>query len=611
MTETTRVDFRVVAGPSTIAPHAAVVADLHSPFDGRLQPAQVTAQLAQLLPAERVPPLSLPQAEMDFATLAARLAGAVQDWHGSTSLPVRAQALEDGRSRILMGYTDAQATVAALQTGLELAAALFNQSAGRKVDAAALATLMQRARTMMLGRQADPMTRAMMQAARERDIPIYPVSEGSRIWQYGQGCRGIQFFEAATHFDSLTGVKLATDKFLSNQLVRRLGFPGVVHAVADTPDAAGRIARQIGHPLVVKPLDSGKGKGVTMNVADERALAQAFARAAAVSPGRVLVERQVAGKDYRAVVVGGRMTWVVQRVPPQVTGDGAHTVAELIEAENARRKPALAAGFIVALTLDADMQAVLARQGLRPEDRPAAGTAVRLRDIANVALGGMIEDCSAQIHPDNRDLFETIARGFHLDSAGIDFVAPDIAISWRGQPCAVIEVNQTPGFSSDARAQIVLGEKFAPGDDGRIPTVVVVGAAAGLLEAAAAALQARGLRTGRSDAATTLLDRQPRCGQGASLPERVQALLLDPACEALALAVTPEGLEQHGFPLDRCDVALLARGTTVPAPLRALVESCAATVVEDADPAGFDGQARSAIEAAAARRSRATDAGGG
>ena len=594
-------------GPSTLAPHPVVVADLRSPFDGRLQPTQIEAGLSQLLPGDRTPRFSLPQTEMDFPTLAALFAGAVQDWHGSTSLPVQTQSLDDGRNRILMGYSDAQATVVALQTGLELAAVLFSQSADRNVDAAALSALMQRARSVMQGRQADPITRAMMQAARTRNIPFYPVSEGSRIWQYGQGCRGIQFFEAANHFDSLTGIKLATDKFLSNQLVRRLGFPGVVHGVADTVEAAGRIARQIGYPLVVKPLDSGKGKGVTMNVAEERALAEAFSRAAAIAPGRVLIERQVAGGDFRAVVIGGRMTWVVQRVPPHVIGDGVHTVTELIDAENARRTPALAAGFIVALTPDADMQAVLARQGLGPGDRPAAGTLVRLRDIANVAVGGMIEDCSARIHPDNRDLFETIARGFHLDAAGIDFVAPDIAISWRDQPCAVIEVNQTPGFSSDARAQIVIDEKFAAGADGRIPTVVVVEAEGDLLETAAALLQARGLRTGCSTSTATLLDRQPRCGQSASLPERVQALLLDPGCEALALAVTPEGLAQHGFPLDRCDVVLLDRGTELSATLRSLVDACAAAVIE-VDTASLDARAREAIDAAAAQRSPAARA---
>lgn len=116
-----------------------------------------------------------------------------------------------------------------------------------------------------------------------------------------------------------------------------------------------------------------------------------------------------------------------------------------------------------------------------------------MRSIANTGTGGTVADCTALIHPDNREMAEGIARGFRLDAVGIDFMTTDIGKSWRESPCAVIEVNTTPGFSSDVRAELVMRGRFPDGDDGRIPCIVAVedGHAGGGLPALVQELLAR------------------------------------------------------------------------------------------------------------------------
>jgi cyanophycin synthetase len=47
-----------------------------------------------------------------------------------------------------------------------------------------------------------------------------------------------------------------------------------------------------------------------------------------------LVEELFKGKNYRVLVVGGKMVAASERVPYGVTGDGKHTVNELIAIEN-------------------------------------------------------------------------------------------------------------------------------------------------------------------------------------------------------------------------------------------------------------------------------------
>jgi cyanophycin synthetase len=411
-------------------------------------------------------------------------------------------------------------------------------------------------------------------------LPVYPVAAGSRVWQFGQGSAGIHFFEAANEHDSPTGARLAGDKFFTNQLIVRLGLPGVEHELVRDLDGARRAAERLGYPLVLKPLDAGKGRGVTAGVRNEDELAHAYARAARETHRGVLVERFVAGDDHRISVFGGRLCFASRRSPPRIVGDGVRTIAELIDAENASRSDAdVAAGFLYRIEVDADLLNRLAAEELTLGDTPANGRTITLRSIANMATGGRVADVTAIVHPDNRDLAETLARAFRMDALGIDFMTPDITKSWREVPCAVLEINATPGFSSDERAERIVEAKFPNGADGRIPAVVLIGADRAVLDEYADTLRDAGLRVGATDGRLTQLDGRVRCTNAQMLPARVTALLLDPGCDALVIGASVEEIERHGFPLDRCELAVVAAGIALSDPLAGLVRGCARQVL--------------------------------
>jgi cyanophycin synthetase len=544
--------------------------------------AQLAAKLSTFIPPALMRRVVLPPGEVSFAQLAATLARAMQDLHGRQGLDLQIQQLNGGACRIVLGYHDAQASMMALETGLELATAFLNEAGGRRVDLQPIEARMQKLAAVLMMRQPDRMSQALIRAARLRGIPVYPVSPGSRIWLYGQGRAGFHGYETATHSDALTASKLSRNKALASQLVMQLGFPAAKHGVVSALETARLLAAEIGYPVVVKPSDGSKGKGVTANIAAVEELNAAFARAEQLSPGHVIVERHVAGDDHRLTVIGGKLIWASCLSPPRVIGDGQRTIAELIEAENTQRRKSPVADIASAqLVLDADMQNVLAKQGLGVDDRPAAGASIKLRSTANISRGGTLVDCTAQLHPDNRDMAEALARCFHLDAAGIDFITPDISRSWREVDCAVIEINATPGFSSDARATQILQARFPAGCDGRIRTVVLVGGDESLLAEAGRVLQAEGACVGMTDSRRTLLAGRERFASSATRAERVRGLLLDAACDALLVGTTPAEIESLGFPLDRCSLALLAAGTELSAPLRKLVEACATRVVTD------------------------------
>lgn len=594
------VQFSAYDGPNVYVPFAAAVAEFEAPADITVAAERLRALLAGNAPEALAAQVTLGDDAAGFVELAAELARALQDLHGTCDLPVATVSVQPGRWRILLAYLDVQTALHALRGGLEIASALLAHVGGGPEPRPAVEAVVRRIDSVMALRQPDYIARALIRAARARGLPVYPLAPGSRVWQYGQGSRGLHFFEAANQHDSPTGARLARDKFMTNVLIRRLGLPGVEHEVVQDLDGARRAAEAFGFPLVVKPMDRGKGRGVTANIRSQTAFERAFNRALRDSRRGVLVERFVEGDDHRLAVFGGRLAWASRRSPPRVTGDGEHTVLELIEAENARRSDAdVAAGFVVRLLLDGDMLETLAEQGLGPADRPEPGRVIALRTIANTATGGTVMDVSDIIHPDNRELAETIARAFRMDALGLDFMTPDISKSWREVRCAILEINATPGFSSDARAAQIIDAKFPGASNGRIPSVVLIDARQAALEAVAAALRQDGLVVGETDGRSTRLDGALRCSASETLPNWVMALLLDPGCDALVIAASGADLERHGFPLDRCDVAVIAAEATDDRIAR-LIRACAGEVVQvptGAAPAEIARRARDALRA--------------
>ncbi len=106
--------------------------------------------------------------------------------------------------------------------------------------------------------------------------------------------------------------------------------------MAKTEVEAIRAADELDGTVVIKPRNGNHGRCVTVGVHTPAEARQAYRRAAAGSGScEVIVETYVPGKDYRVLVVEGRVAAAAELRPPCVTGDGEHTVIELIDILNA------------------------------------------------------------------------------------------------------------------------------------------------------------------------------------------------------------------------------------------------------------------------------------
>ena len=296
-----------------------------------------------------------------------------------------------------------------------------------------------------------PTVYALLRTAHEKGIPaFYLWDEG--LMQYGYGkklVRGIATtFDTDSHLDS----DFTTRKDDCKAFLSALGFPVPKGEIVATCDEALAAAERVGYPIAVKPVSGHKGEGVTADVGDDEELEAAFDRAIATIPGdqpvQVIVEKSIAGSDFRILCVNGRFVAAMERKPASVTGDGRSTVSELIrEANRAVERSDTPTSPLGKIKADNAMEIYLAQQGFTLESVLDQGRTVHLRKVANLSAGGVSIDATPTIHPDNVILAQDIAQHFRLTCLGIDAITRDLSKSWKDGNFGIIEINSAPGIS--------------------------------------------------------------------------------------------------------------------------------------------------------------------
>ena len=399
-------------------------------------------------------------------------------------------------------------------------------------------------------------TMHLLRSAHARGIPFR--SLGGGVYQLGWGARRRLIDRSTTDRDSAMGSKLAHSKALSVRALHLAGLPAPVHEVVNGLDAARAAAGRLGWPVVVKPADRDRGEGVSVDV-DAARLDQAFEEALRLSPAKqVIVERQVEGVCHRLFLASGRLLYAAKRLPIGVRGDGSRSVEALVAAELAEQAGLPPWRRSALRPIDDLARAALAAAGLQVTSVPEAGRFVPLRRIESTAWGGVTEEVSDLVHPENRRVAIAAAELIGLDVAGIDIISPDISEPWHRNGAVINEVNFAPMFGASDVARRYLGEFLARllDGDGRIPVEVFTGGEA----AWRAALDRRGALGG--DGAGVFVTSAARTLDGdgqdipmsfASLYRRARALLLSAKLRALLLVVQDTEWLATGMPVDRID----------------------------------------------------------
>lgn len=416
--------------------------------------------------------------------------------------------------------------------------------------------------------QLGPSTEAIVKEAEGREIPWLPLSSRGII-QLGYGACQKRIQATLSDRTGILGVELACDKEGAKKVLADAGIPvprGTMIQYLDELDSA--IDAVGGFPVVIKPLDGNHGRGITLNIDDYQLADEAYETASAISKS-VIVERYYQGRDYRVLVVDGKVVAVAERIPAHVVGDGASTIAMLIEQTN--RDPQRGKGHDNVLTrieVDRAVEQMLERQGYTLETVLPEGEICYLRATANLSTGGIAVDRTDEIHPQNVWIAQRAARIIGLDIVGIDIVTPDIAQPLPEVGGVIVEVNAAPGFRMHTCpsqgiprnvADAVLSMLFPPGAPIRIPLIAVTGTNG---KTTTTRLIAHIFKQTRLTVGYTttdgiyindyLLEKGDTTG-----PQSAQVILKDPTVEVAVLETARGGILRSGLGFDQCDVGVV------------------------------------------------------
>jgi cyanophycin synthetase len=469
---------------------------------------------------------------------------------------------ETGVYNVIIAYEEEEPARQAFQVGLEMVlAAMFDEP----YDApAALERLRELADDYRLG----PSTRAIVDAARRRRIPVRRLTPTGSLVQFGYGIYQKRILASQTSDTSALAVEVCQEKPLTNSLLRAVGISVPEGRTVKSADEAWEIAQLLDLPVILKPEAGNQGKGVMVNLRSEAEVRAAY-EVASQYRGDVLVEKHIEGDDYRLLVVNGKLVAAARRDPAQVVGDGKHTVAELVEKANQdpRRRPGHSSS-LTRIRLDDAAQVVLSQQGLTLGAIPAQGQVVKLRQNCNLSTGGTATDVTNLVHPSNARLAELAAQVLNLDVAGIDLLCKDIRRPVSEQGGAIVEVNAAPGLRmhlQPAQGQPrdvgvpIVEMLYPPGAPSRIPIIAVTGTNG---KTTVTRLVAHMFETAHKVVGFTSTDgtyiRGERIMEGdCSGPKSAQAVLLHPRVEVAALEVARGGILREGLGFDWCSVGVV------------------------------------------------------
>ncbi len=469
-----------------------------------------------------------------------------------------------GLYNVIFGYADEQVGLAAGTLAVRLVNHLVEADPAFDWDAE-LESFIRRAQRTAFG----PSTQAIIDEAVSRDIPWIRLNQASLV-QLGQGVHAQRIRATMTSQTSAIAVDIAGDKDLTTRLLGAAGLPVPKQESVRTADQAVRVAARIGYPVVVKPLDGNHGRGVCLDLADADEVREAFETARGESKrGVVVVESFVTGKDYRCLIIDGRVAAIAERVPASVTGDGISTVEQLVDTANADPRRGVGHEKVLTrITVDAAAVALVREQGLEMTEVPPEGRMVKLALTGNMSTGGISIDRTLEAHPENAEIAEEAARMIGLDIAGIDFICPDITEPVRETGGAICEVNAAPGFRMHTHPTIgdpqfiakpVVDMLFPPGAASRIPIVAVTGTNGKTTTARMIShiFKGMGRKVGMTSTDGVVIDERLLIRADASGPRSARMVLQNPRVDTAVFEVARGGILREGLGYERNDVAVV------------------------------------------------------
>ncbi|MEH1929421.1 cyanophycin synthetase [Nostoc sp.] len=253
--------------------------------------------------------------------------------------------------------------------------------------------------------------------------------------------------------NSSGSVAIAKDKGVSSFFLKKFGYKvtegktffskELCEEIANCRniDAGFYYAKELGFPVIVKPLNLSQGVFVT-KVHNKQEYYQVAKKILQKVSG-FIVERFYNGNDYRIVVLDDEVVSAYQRIPLFIIGDGQSNVLELMQQ---KQKTFIKNGRKEIIDFeDYRINKNLRRRKLNFNSVIPNNNIVYLLDNANLSTGGEAIDFTENIHLDFQKLAVSITKDMELRLAGVDILTSNITSPMGDY--TIIEVNGAPSLT--------------------------------------------------------------------------------------------------------------------------------------------------------------------
>ncbi len=466
-----------------------------------------------------------------------------------------------GVYHVVFSYLEAKAGIYTAKAAVSIAQAIID---GTDYD---LENDIQTLREIREEERLGPSTGAIVEEAIRRKIPYIRLNRNSLV-QLGYGVNQNRIQATIASTTSSIAVEIACDKEETKRLLEASEIPVPRGRIVHNEEELRSALHSVGFPCVIKPVDGNHGKGATINIQNlEEALvalpaAQKYSRS-------VICEKFITGFDFRLLVVDYKFVAAAMRTPASVTGDGKHTIQELIDIVN--QDPRRGYGHenvLTAIKMDGFTQAILDKMHYTPETVLKEGETLHLKSTANLSTGGTAKDVTDYVHPSNVFMAERIARIIGLNICGIDIMASDLSTPLAESGGAVLEVNAAPGFRMHLDpteglprnvAEPVIDMLYPPGKTARIPIIAVSGTNGKTTTTRLIAhiVKQMGYKVGYTTTDGVYVQNQLMMRGDCTGPVSAEFVLRDPTVDFAVLETARGGILRAGLGFHNCNVAVV------------------------------------------------------
>lgn len=278
-----------------------------------------------------------------------------------------------------------------------------------------------------------------------QDMIIFGVNPPGRLFSLSSSKRTHYFFRTRGDKVANEAVELAADKGVTKDILARANVPvpqGKGFDESATDEEIIEYSRTLRYPIVCKPTDASLGMGVVTNLQNDQEFREALHYVRhELEYDDIIVEEHAKGKEYRFYVVNDKVIAVYNRIPANITGDGVHTIEQLIRRKNYERRQNARLNSCLIHT-DNEIVSFINEKGYDLTSVPKRGEYILLREKTNVSIGGDPIDVTDEIDDELKKIaIDTVKAIPGLHHAGVDIIVDDE--DEKNRSAVVLEINAT------------------------------------------------------------------------------------------------------------------------------------------------------------------------